>query len=75
MRRAVVDDPENPVSLTVGPLSHHLIHETVKGRLSTFGFAATEEFGTVDVQSGQIGLGPQSLVFVLNFHRLIRLWG
>jgi len=75
MRRAVVDDPESPASLTVGPLSHHLMHETIKGRLSTFGFAATEEFGTVDVQGGQIGPGPESLVFVLNFHRLIGLPG
>jgi hypothetical protein len=74
MRRAVLDDPENPASLTVGPLPHRLIHETVKGRLSTFGFAAAKEFGTVDVHGGQIGPGPQSLVFVLDFHRLIGLW-
>ena len=75
MRRAVVDDPENSSSLAVGSLFHHLIHETVKGRLSTFGFAATEEFGTVDVEGGQIGPGPQSLVFVLDFHRLTGLCG
>jgi hypothetical protein len=49
MRRAVVDDPENSASLAVGPLSHHLIDETVKGRYSSFGFAAAEEFGPVDV--------------------------
>jgi hypothetical protein len=70
MRRAVADNPENPSSLAVGPLSHHLIDETVKGRYSIFDFAATEEFSPMDVQGGQIGPGPKPLVFVLDFHRL-----
>ena len=75
MRRAVVDDPENPTSPAIGPLSHHLIDQTVKGRDSILGFAAAEKFGTVDVQSGQIGPRSQPLVFVLDFHGLTGLRG
>jgi hypothetical protein len=43
-------------------LFHDLIDEAVKGRDSGFGFAATEEFGPVDIQSSQIGPGSQPLV-------------
>jgi len=52
-----------------------LIDQPVKGSDSILGFAAAEEFGTVDVQSGQIGPRSQALVFVLDFHRLTGLCG
>jgi len=75
MGGAVVDDPENSTSPAIGRLSHHLIDQPVKGSDSILGFAAAEEFGTVDVQSGQIGPRSQALVFVLDFHRLTGLCG
>src|SRR5437588_9813865 len=70
MRRTVVDDPENPSRPAIGMLLHDLINQAIKGGDSGFGFAATEEFGLVDVQVGQIGPSSQPLVFVLDFHRL-----
>ena len=57
MRRTVVDDPENTSCPAIGMLFHDLIDEAVKGRDSGFGFAATEEFGPVDIQGSQIGPG------------------
>ena len=72
MRRAVVDDPENPTSPAIGPLSHHLIDQPVKGSDSILGFAAAEEFGTVYVQTGP---RAQPLVFVLDSPRLRGLCG
>ena len=75
MRRAVVADPENPTRPAIGPLSHHLVDKTVKGRDSILGFAAAEEFGTVNVQSGQIGPRSQPFVFVLDLHGLTGLRG
>src|SRR5207249_1623184 len=48
---------------------------TVKGRDSILGFAAAEEFGTVNVQSGQIGPRSQPFVFVLDLHGLTGLRG
>lgn len=75
MRRTIVNNPEDPSGLAVGTLAHHLTDETVKGGDAIFAFAATEESGTMDIQSGEIGPGPESLVFVLDFHRLPRLCG
>jgi hypothetical protein len=71
----VVHDPENPSCPPIGVLFHDLIDEAVKGCNSGFGFAATEKFGLVDIQGGQIGPGSQTAVFVFDLHRLIRLWG
>ena len=73
MRRTVVDDPENPSRPAIGMLLHDLIDQAIKGGDSGFGFAATEEFGLVDVQGGQLGPGSQPLVFMLDFHRLTGL--
>src|SRR6266480_2736912 len=42
MRRAVVADPENPTRPAIGPLSHHLVDKTVKGRDSILGLASAE---------------------------------
>src|SRR5206468_11825768 len=51
------------------------VDKTVKGRDSILGFAAAEEFGTVNVQSGQIGPRSQPFVFVLDLHGLTGLRG
>src|SRR2546421_12968962 len=69
-RRTVVDDAENPSRPAIGMLLHDLIVQAIKGGDSGFSFAATEEFGLVDVQGGQIGPSSQALVFMLDFHRL-----
>lgn len=53
MRRTVVDDPENPSRPAIGMLLHDLIDQAIKGGDSGFGFAATEEFGLVDVQGAR----------------------
>jgi len=73
MRRTVVDDPEKTFGPAIGMLLHDLMDQAIKGGDSGFGFAATEEFGLVDVQDGQIGPSSQALVFMLDFHRLTGL--
>jgi hypothetical protein len=73
MRRTVVADPENPSRPAIGMLLHDLIDQAIKGGDFGFGSAATEEFGLVDVQGGQIGPSSQPLVFMLDFHRLTGL--
>src|ERR1700722_11327923 len=45
MRRAVVDDPEDPSGLAVGTTPHDLIHEAIEGGNATLGFAMTEDLG------------------------------
>jgi len=67
MRRTVCRRSRKPFAPGDRMLLHDLIDQAIKGGNSGFGFAATEEFGLVDVQGGQIGPGSQPLVFMLDF--------
>jgi len=54
MRGAIVHDPEDTVSRTVGFSTHHLGHQPIKGSDAVYGFATAEEFGVVNVPSSDI---------------------
>ena len=55
MRGAVVDDPENAPSLTVGHLLHDLVDEAVEGGDARLGFTTAEQLGTMDIAGGEVG--------------------
>ena len=71
MRRAVVNDPENPAGLVLGRWRHDLLHQAVKRFAARFRLATTEELGTVNIERGEVGPSPTSLVLV--FHLQGRL--
>ena len=74
MGGTVIDDPEDSSCLAIGTTLHDLIHETIKRCDAALGFATTKDLSAVDIESCQIGPGPQPLVFVFNSHGLARLW-
>ena len=72
MGGAVVDDPEDTARVIVGRPGHNLMDEPIKRSNSTTRFAATKDFGPVNIEGGQVGPCSASFVFVFNFHR--RFW-
>jgi hypothetical protein len=75
MRRTVIDDPEDPSRLAIGTTLHDLIHEAIKRRDATVGFATTKDLSAVDIEGRQIGPGPKPFVFVFDSHGPVGLWG
>ena len=66
MRGAVVDDPEDAPSVAVGRLLHDLVDEALERGDAGLGFAAAEQLGTMDIAGGEVGLGGEGFVFVLD---------
>src|SRR5271166_5902046 len=69
MGTSVVDDPEDTPSIVVGRASHDLLNQTTKGCDASGCFAAAEDTGTMNVESGDVGPGPAATVFMFNTHR------
>src|SRR5215210_5372301 len=65
MRRAIVHDPEHPIGGGVGFLSHHLPDQPSEGFDAILGLTAPEEPRSMDIEGGQIGQRPFTLVFML----------
>lgn len=68
MSRAVIHDPENALGGLVRFAAHDLSDEAIGGRNATLLFTVSEELGTVDVPSCQIGPSPLPEILVLNPH-------
>jgi len=68
MRGAVVDDPENPTRVTVGPLSHGLCDQRIERRDTVLAFTATKDSEAMDIEGGEVSPDSEPLVFVLDFH-------
>ena len=66
MRRTVVQDPEDAASLVVRRLIHNLRDEPIERFDPIFSFAASKQFGAVDIKGSDVS--PCSTAFVLMFH-------
>ena len=73
MRRTVINDPEHTGCSAVRLLIHDLMHESVEGSISIGRFASSEDFGTMDIPSRQVGPGAETLVIPLHTHASMRL--
>jgi len=72
VRTPIVDDPEDTPRIVVGRASHDLLDKTVKGGNAGGRFAAAEDTGTMNVESGDVGPGSATAVFVFDAHRALR---
>src|SRR5947199_7640817 len=70
MRRPVVHDPEDPITRSVGLLSHHLVDQAAKGLEARLLLAPAHDESTADIPSRQILQGTTALIFMLDAHRL-----
>lgn len=68
MSRAVIHDPENTLSGFVGRAAHHLRDEPIGGSNAIFLFTMSEELGTMDVPSRQIGPSAFPEILMLDPH-------
>ena len=68
MSRAVIHDPENTLSRLVGLAPHHFRDEPVGGSNAAFLFTVSEELGTMDVPSRQIGPSAFPEILMLRPH-------
>jgi len=66
MSGAVVHDPEGAASGLVGLLVHDFTYETPYWGHPILDFAAPEDFGAMNVPSGQVGPGTFAKVLMLN---------
>ena len=69
MRRAIVDDPEQPCAGTVRFLCQHLVDQSAKGFNPGRRFTAPYHIPPVYIPCGEILQGPTALVFVLDIGR------
>src|SRR5262245_31818343 len=69
MRRAVVDNPEQPFPRPIGFLCQHLLDQPAKGCNTGSRFTPAHDIAPADVPGGQILQGTLALVFVLNTGR------
>ena len=72
---AVVEYPKNSFGGAIGNLGHHLFDESIKAGNPIASLAATEQFGSMHIDGGQVGPRPAAGVLVLYFHHQIRLRG
>lgn len=66
MSRAIVDNPEHAARFVIGGAGHDLLDQTVKRGDAAAGFAAAKNPSLMDIQSGQVGPGATTLVFVFD---------
>src|SRR5262249_60477272 len=66
MRRAVVDDPEQPFAGPIRFLSQHLIDEPAKGSDTCRRFTPAHDTPSTHIPGGQILQSPATRVFVLD---------
>ena len=68
MSRAVIHDPKNTLSRFVRLAPHHLRDEPIGGSNAAFLFTVSEELGTMDVPSCQIGPSAFPEILMLDLH-------
>ena len=68
---AVVHDPKDPSSRLVGLLAHDFADKPIHGSYSALHFAATEDFGAMDIPCCQVGPGTFAEVLVLDARRAL----
>jgi hypothetical protein len=68
MSRAVIHDPENTLRGFVWLAPHHLRDEPIGGSNAVFLFTVSEELGTMDVPSRQIGPSTFQKILMLEPH-------
>ena len=71
MGRAGIHDPEDTMRGFIGFLAHDLPDESIHRSNACFAFTTAEEFGAVDVPSGQVSPGALPKVLVLDSHGAI----
>lgn len=72
VRRTIIRNPEHSTRRAVGLLLHDQVHQLAVGLYSRFLLADSEELGSMDIPSGEIGQGPLPLVFKLHKPWLMR---
>src|SRR5947199_4081219 len=75
MRRPVIHDPEDPITRSVGLLSHHLVHQAAKGLDPRLLLAPTHDESAADIPRREILQGTTALIFMLDAHRSPWPWG
>ncbi len=68
---AVVDNPKDPMGVTVRSLGHDLLDQAVEGDNRAAGFAAAIDLGSVDLPGSQIGSGPEATVLMLDLEKRV----
>jgi len=68
MNRTTVHNPEDPMGGAAGRWADDLTDEAIHGSDAIFDFAATEDFGAMDVPRCQVGPGAFAEVLMLNSH-------
>lgn len=68
MCAAVIDDPEDSPGALVGLLVHDLSKEPIKWRNAIFSFTTAKEFGTMDIEGGQVSPDPAPYIFTFHLH-------
>jgi len=73
MGRTIVNNPKDTPCCGIGRLTHNVVNKAIKGGDTASAFAPTEQFGSMDIKGGYIGPSAAPGVFMLHFHRRIRL--
>ena len=60
MTGAVIDNPKDPLGVTVRSLVHDLFDQAVEGDNGAAGFATAIDLGSVNIPGGQIGPGSEA---------------
>ena len=71
MTGAVVDNPKDPMGVTVRSLVHDVLDQAVEGGNGAAGFATAVDLGLVDIPGGQIGPGTEATVLMLDLERRV----
>ena len=66
---SVVDDPEDPIGVSIGFGGHDLLDQSAERYDAGGGLAAAEDLGAVDVVGGQVGERAAAVVVVVDPHR------
>jgi hypothetical protein len=69
VHRTVVNDPEDTASIIVLWARHHLLDQAVKCFDTILAFAAAQDPGIVNIQTGDVGPGAAPKAFMLYLHR------
>ena len=71
---AVIDDPEDAPGVVVRRSGHDLLDETIEGLDTSGGLATAEDTSVMDVESGDVGPSPATVVLMLDAHRAMGSW-
>jgi len=72
MGRTIVNDPKDTLCCGIGRLTHHVVHEAIKGSNAGSAFAAAKQFGAMNIKGRYVGPSAAPRVFMFHFHRQTR---